>query len=590
MSLPLKSVSQSCPQGPTSDEHWLVTVLGTNPVQARYTLGSQPTLANLAPLALLDLLPQKDRPDNVLAICTPEAKLKTWPILQRDVARRKTVRVDCVEVPFENTENGIDAFLESVTENIPDEIDLTVDLTHGFRHFSFLTYFAVLYLQFLRGVRVRHAYYGLLRSDGPSYFLDLRSLLRFPRWIHALEVLNETGSFLPMVEALKHDPTTSSRQIEKELSYISQDFLSGLPLELGYHASLFLEQRLKPLKRRLKTHDRLPLSDDLVKRLGEKLETYALSTRAPGRGWKGQMSLSEGELKRQAGIVDGLLEHGNVATAVGLLAEWTVSWAVLRCYPESNWLDYQDVRRKAAGVLGAIQALGSDRDLADVLSDEQRLLGDFWRNVSDLRNGYHHHGMRPQVLVGEPKASRQLRKVRKYWCETLRCCPQIDLSLGESPGACVLVSPIGLRPGVLSSAINACRDQGVAPSTCVAICSRETKRFIAEAAHYASYDDELQSLVLEDPYGGNAEVDNLVRAARETFIGAGMVLVNVTGGTTLMGLASERLAEAARRLACPVRRFGLIDRRPPKEQRKDPYHASEIFWLDSEEDGRAESH
>ena len=60
--------------------------------------------------------------------------------------------------------------------------------------------------------------------------------------------------------------------------------------------------------------------------------------------------------------------------------------------------------------------------------------------------------------------------------------------------------------------------------------------------------------------------------------------MNVTGGTTLMGLAAETLASTARRLACPVRRFGLIDRRSPDRQMADPYQPGEPFWLDRTSD------
>ena len=63
--------------------------------------------------------------------------------------------------------------------------------------------------------------------------------------------------------------------------------------------------------------------------------------------------------------------------------------------------------------------------------------------------------------------------------------------------------------------------------------------------------------------------------------------MNVTGGTTLMGLAAEELAATARSLACPVRRFGLIDRRPAGQQEVDPYRTGEPFWLDSGEEGDA---
>ena len=47
-----------------------------------------------------------------------------------------------------------------------------------------------------------------------------------------------------------------------------------------------------------------------------------------------------------------------------------------------------------------------------------------------------------------------------------------------------------------------------------------------------------------------------------------------------MGLAAEALASTARGMARPVRRFGLIDRRPADRQMADPYQTGEPFWLD----------
>ena len=573
---------------PPGRDHLLLTVLGTNPRPACYGLGDRQAEAKLAPIALLDLLPEADRPRRVLAICTPEAKDQTWPLLEQELTERS--HVDFVEVSSGDAQEDVDAFLTAVTKAIPENVELTVDVTHGFRHFSFLTYVAVLYLAALRGVRVRGAYYGLLRPNEVSPFLDLRPLLQLPRWIHALEVLGETGSFSPLANALKDEPANQTAQIASGLTKLSESFLSGLPLELGRHANLFCKQSLSPLTRLLAGHHRLPLAANLKKQLKETLANFALDDSVSGDGWKGQVHLSEAELQRQAGIIDALLEYGNVATALGLMNEWTVSWVVLRCYPADDWLNYGEVRRKAAGLLGAIEGVRREPDLSNRLSPEQRALGKFWKDLSDLRNAYHYHGMRPQVLVGDGQATAQLKEVEKYWKETLRSCPSFDLLLGQSPGSRVLVSPVGMQPGVLFSALHACREQGGDVNTCVVICSRETQDLIAEASRRADFTGTVEPLVLDDPYGGLAELDGLVKEARRWFIGSDRVFVNVTGGTTLIGLAAEKLADAARKLACPVRRFGLIDRRPPKQQDEEPYQVSEVFWLDAQEDGHANHH
>ena len=150
-----------------------------------------------------------------------------------------------------------------------------------------------------------------------------------------------------------------------------------------------------------------------------------------------------------------------------------------------------------------------------------------------------------------------------------------------------------MRPGVLFSALHACQAEngGDAPAQCLVICSRDTESLIGEAVERAAYAGSIESLLLEDPYGGSDEIKGLKKSARQHFIGATEVVVNVTGGTTLMGLAAEALANVARELACPVRRFGLIDCRTPREQEMDPYRVGKPFWLDDPANGdEADNH
>ncbi len=570
-------------------EHLLLTVLGTKPSTACYALGAHQFEAQLAPVALYHLLPPAERPVRVLALCTAQAKQDSWPLLEQTLGAE--CQVDRVDVPDGDAQDDVNSYLAHVSDAIGGirEVALTVDVTHGYRHFSFLTYIAVLYLAALRGIQVRGAYYGLFRRGEPSPFLDLRPLLELPRWVHALVTLRETGSTAPMAEAIRDgSQSPAAQKVERELLRLSEGYLSGLPLELGRQAHLVREQSLKPLRKVLQRDHSLPLAAELVQRLDEILEPFSLSELVPGHGWKQRVALSKGELERQAGIIDDLLKHKNVATALGLMTEWVVSWAAWRSQ-EGEWLDYQKVRRRAANLLGAIAAIGGDSELDDTLTEEQRSLGSFWKQLCELRNAYHHHGMRPQDLVGNRQIEQKLHSINDFWEKTLSSCPGFSLSLGESSGYRVLVSPIGKRPGVLFSALEVCRtDKDIGePTICLVVCSRETERLIRKAARHAGYEGRVEPLRLEDPYGGRPEIERLVKTARKHFIGADEVVVNVTGGTTLMGLVAEALAAAARKLACPVRRFGLIDRRPPEQQDTDPYQAGETFWLDSAEDGDA---
>ena len=573
--------------GTEQSDHLLLTVLGTNPSPARYTLGGREVQAHLAPVALLDLLPEADRPYRVLALCTPEAKQNLCPQLVEALSGR--CKVECVEVPSGNEQDHVIEFLGAVTGAIPENAYLTVDVTHGFRHFSFLMYTAVLYLAALRGVRVRGAYYGLLnqRPDGTSPFLDLKSLIELPRWVHAIETLSETGSALPMAKLLgTNDRGGSVSNIARSLRRLSEAYLSGLPLEIGAQAQEILRQHRRPLKKLLRNEHKLPLADELAARFYDVLRPQSLeaSLKASGQGWKRRIELSKDELDRQASIIDNLLEHGHIATALGLMDEWTVSWVVWRQRGES-WLEYHTTRKSAASLLGAIREVGNDSELRGMLDDDQRELGKFWDRLFELRNGYAHHGMRRQPLVGDGKTEANLSRVRDYWQGTLKRLPEVSLYFGESSVGRVLVSPIGNRPGVLFSAVEACRENGDGEETtlCIVICSRESEKHIPESLAQAGYEGDVKKLRVEDPFGGgNEEIERLVREARPYLPNADEVLVNVTGGTTLMGIIAEKVASEARCFARPVRRFGLVDRRPPTLQDADPYQAGEAFWLDGE--------
>jgi len=142
------------------------------------------------------------------------------------------------------------------------------------------------------------------------------------------------------------------------------------------------------------------------------------------------------------------------------------------------------------------------------------------------------------------------------------------------------VSPVGLRPGVLYSAVDACRRNGWIPDACLVLVSDETSGAADDALREAGFGGELHRIRIADPYGGQSEIERLVREARGQLVVAQEVAVNLTGGTTLMGLAVAAMANEAQRLARDVRRFGLVDRRPPTEQDADPYRAGEAFWLD----------
>src|SRR5579875_209485 len=243
--------------GPNNRTHILVTALGKVAKPTQYTLGTRVVEAPLAPIALLQLLDPSSRPTDIRAIVTADAAAGTWPEFQAGM-KQLGFEPQRVDIPDGRDAAQIREIVEKVGALIPEGADVTLDVTQGFRHFPFLLYAVSLYLQSLRSVKIRGAYYGMIEGvpEGePKPIVDLRPLLDLPEWFYAVRVFRETGSVKPLSELLKsiaqdsheraasagHDPQlhrqasaiNGYRKILRDLAFAYE---SALPLELGRSA------------------------------------------------------------------------------------------------------------------------------------------------------------------------------------------------------------------------------------------------------------------------------------------------------------------------------------------------------------------
>jgi hypothetical protein len=433
-----------------------------------------------------------------------------------------------------------------------------------------------LYASTLGRTDLRSAQYAFLRTPPEkSLFVDLTPLLELTGFLYAARVLRERGDPQPLADELERlsDKPHRTQRVVRALASISHAYASALPLELGRHAGLFLRNQLKPLRRELEGR-RLPLVDELLSQVKEALTAVELLI-SGGQGWKRRTHLDAQELERQAHLIDELLDRRSLGPALTLMEEWVVSWACRQLGLASCWLD-RDSREKAASKLHALVRIETAR-LKSSLTEEQRELARFWKALSEARNAYAHAGMRGEEVDGDLG-----EEVRDGW-ERLKRAPGWPLEVPSRTTAPVLVSAVGTTPGPLYSALCACSTD---PGCVVAICSATTRPRAEESLVRANSKAKLIALMIDDPVGGRSEIGGLVGQAAPHLLEGPAVLVNLTGGTTLMGLAVEEIARKAERLGRRVRRFGLIDRRPREEQLAEPFVAAEPYWLDDQEDTR----
>jgi len=579
----------------------LLTGLGIEARTTRYELDGRSTERPLAPLALVDLLP--DPFDEVVAVYTKTAAEKTLAPLKEGLGGRVPLRDIQVREAFAT--GDIVEFVEKVARSVlPDDPEgvesrLVVDLTHGFRHQAVLIYVITLYLASLERVRLERVFYG---AFDPGTFVDLTPLVVMPQLVHAVRVTRETGSTraLARVIAAYADGRNVVRDVARMLEDVSRHLLAGLPIETGSDWENFTRTSSKQLRGILGKDLGVPLVKDLLNDLGQVLDPLAVA-----ESRKSEIRLDEAELRRQAYMIDRLFEWEMDWTALGLSREWMVSWA-LWCGEGSagsidGWLE-RERRTSAERRLHVLQMLSDDGDLRHLLSDDQVRVGKFWSALCELRNAFMHFGMRKdRVDPRKPHDGSSLHKhwetIAKEWGTFLGCSGgqplrKIALDPPEQSGR-VLVSALGMAAGVLTNAIRHARATSDLDHVLV-ICSPESAVMVGEAVERSGWSGRVTSLVVADPmdpegvlglvgqrssgriklFPGEAKARRLIACADE-------VVVNLTGGTTAMMLGTQLIVEGARQYQRPVKCFVLADRRPSEEQRRDPWAPCDVGWLDS---------
>lgn len=575
--------------------HILLTTLGTKTIETTYQRGDRTATALLAPLALVQLLDLSERPNHVVAMVTEGARDETWEPFRDGIYETLDFEPQSISIPDGISDEEIRRILEEVAQEIPEGAELTLDVTQGLRHFPFIFYALVLYLTSLRSVKVRGAYYGMIEGtskDAPKPIIDLQPLLELPEWFHAVRVFRDQGTtsamaqlLEPLAEKLKQETgalfkagdksagqksSAQHKQIKDAVEFLEKHafaYESALPLELG-KASLHLIDPIKKIAD-MDTSSLPPLFAELSDTIAGVAEKSAFAKNPISKkgNWKQNIFIDEQELKRQAGMIDLYLDRNQLPLAVGLMREWVVSWAIMQHADRSqDWLK-RPVRQKYERRLGALGAFERD----PLVTPEQRDFGNYWNLLTDkLRNALHHHAMREDALEEPPKP---LETVRHFWNKLK--AGEVDLPQLGGGGGRLLLSPQGMRPGVLFSALKVAK-----PDTCLVICSDSSANSIPIAAEQAEFKGDIERIELADPHGGFDEINAAAKHARRKLLDADEVLANMTGGTTLMGLIIQRLVEKAQKLDRKVQRFALIDRRPPVEQDSDPFVQSECHWLD----------
>jgi hypothetical protein len=551
-------------------ERILVTSIGTGQYsEVTYRLGDRTWSTQFAPAALARLLPLAGH--RALVLVTREARQRWYDPLAEEL-REAGLTVEPVDVPLGRSENEILEIFSTLAERVPAGSDLSLDVTFALRHLPFVYLASLGYLQGLRGVRVSGAFYGAydLRNaerEREAPIIDITPLLQLLDWAYAVRAFATSGSVEAVASQMSALVGSLFRAGERPIALshakdaarrLALPLAEGLLLEAGREAAALCTA-----------------AGDLAQSAGSPAARLALQALADSVAhWqrplspdKASIPLDAEELGRQLRLARWYLERGRMSVALGVLREWLVSAMILASGDTARWLDYGSRRKPMEAALNAL----GERTKRGVAAPREAEIASLWRSVADLRNKLAHVGMNEQWV------SPSLRQVQALLdrCEgagaDFFCLP-------GAPSATMLITPLGLSPGVLYSAT-----VRVQPDQLIVLTSAAARPRIAEALARAQCAVEPLVIELREPHVGFREVaDMLSEDLLRAFVAVSRIVVNLTGGTTVMQYAAERLAAAAQQLGVLVQRVALVDRRPPAAQTDDPWRLGELVELDGD--------
>lgn len=474
--------------------------------------------------------------------------------------------------------------LGELAERIPRRAAVTLDITYGLRHLPFFYHSALAYLTALRQCRLHGLYYGAwetkLAGDRVP-LLDLSSSWQLVEWYAALQTFRKTGHLRPFARSVRGDVSRlfqgaqrdeevgrllgRARKAAEELARVLD---LGLPLESADRAAALM-QRLDGLPSGPGSSGH-PAHLALLE-LRKATSPLAKKWRPAG---KKDLVLDVGELRQELEFARWLFEKNRYRDCLGLLREWIVNLFLFARGQTESWLDYGARRQPAERLLAAIR----ERSRLPGASQAEKTLSSIWQQVAELRNCIAHCGMSADDLGRKTGGLEQQLNAFLEKCRAL-CEDPAQISQAGRPGpmGMLLVTPLGLSPGVLYTALLRVR-----PARVLLITSARAREGLPEVLKRAGMPGlEQRCLELSDPQGGFREFGRWSEdpELRAWLLEASSVRVNHTGGTTALQFCASRIGGLARRLGVPAEDVAVLDRRPAAEQRDNPFVCGELETL-----------
>lgn len=545
-----------------------------------YGYANRTAQSKLAPVGIKNVIPAlADAATYVFA--TEKALAMYGASLQKEIGAH------LVPVIEPTCDHSVHQIFRTIESTIPKNAELYLDITCAFRSLQMIYFAIAVYFTGLKDATIKGIYYGAREQskDDVAPVVDLLPIVDAVRWFYASRLFRDYGISALMGERLEVIQNTHWQLCEKpgscpkKLTSLGR-ILRNISLGLSNADAVAIGENCANVRGMGSDANELqrfvPLAELLV---NEIVDTYAVFGESP------MGELNENELARESALIDWYLEHGQYKNALTLMREWLVNKVILCSGAQARWLDYGGVRKPAECAITRLTMLLKEekyKPYLNKLTPELQKLAKTADFIFETRNKLSHGGFcAPDERINYKTLPDD---VGTYW----RAAKNIDdatikaaLSRNATIGA-LIVSPFGLSPGVLYTLAARLSEQGFVQPTAklLLVTSGESEKRIDECLSEAGISTPYETHCLGNPHADIIAQDQMECRWLDTILSAEKVIVNYTGGTSIMQVNVQRIAAIARKFGVSVCEAVVIDKRSIDEQRNQPYVKGDILFID----------
>jgi len=529
--------------------------------------GSNSAENTIFPLSLIKYYKEQnpDEPLSIFFLLTKGAKenenwQKSQPVLEK-WKEELGISYDTIDAPddVESSEATLQ-LVKSMIGVLESGDEVILDVTHCFRDIPLTALVAALYIKEALNVSVQ-ILYGKLDSkktaDGKeinnTYCKDITYVTQLTEWLYAARIFREYGYSKELGkltdqrnrsiyanENLINKPTRLS-SMRLSLQSLTDSLRLGSIKRVRENVRKFLAQVEKESTFSQEIHEYVPELELLMPSIIQRYKM--IDTGLPS------VTLNEKEIAAERELIKFYLDTQDTGMALRLAREYVIN---VLLYKEgladfvfdkdkreevSRFLDESDSLRKARNHIAHFGFNDLD-NLTDVNTIAEHLKKLIDTDIDELYN--------------EIKKNKEALEASSY----------------------AVVSSLGLTEGALYTILNHYN-----PNLLIVVTSKEGEKILPNILEKTQFKGECHVVNVEDPHTGKDEIDRVSNEVTRYLEDTRKVVINLTGGTTLLNYMLLKAGNEARH-GKTIKTVIAVDKRTYEEQKRNPYVVGEVVELD----------